>query len=43
MENFVEIYKNAISSDDCKIIIDDIKVAVHHIAKAIDILEWDDE
>ena len=24
MENFVEIYKNAISSDDCKIIIDDI-------------------
>ena len=24
MESFVSIYKNAISSDDCKIIIDDI-------------------
>ena len=24
MENFIEIFKNAISSDDCKIIIDDI-------------------
>tara|TARA_B100001113_G_C21089102_1_gene613495 strand:+ start:265 stop:444 length:180 start_codon:yes stop_codon:yes gene_type:complete len=26
-----------------QIIIDDIKDAVHHITKAIDILEWDDE